>query len=250
MQKLLNYRFEEGRLKGQSFGNLFIAAMNGISGNFVEAIKNVSDVMAIKGTVLPVSLESVTLSAELCNGEIVNGESQIPLKAMEKKSKIKRVSINPKRIEPLPEAIEAIMSAQAVIVGPGSLYTSIIPNLLVDGVEDALRATKAKRFYIPNIMTQPGETDDYDAWDHIHAIEAHLKNHAEKIFDYIVINRGKDMGEPFDKYKSGGAERVRFIKERFAGGKYSLIEGDYIDIKQNYIRHDADKIAEVILERV
>jgi uncharacterized cofD-like protein len=250
MQKLLNYRFEEGRLKGQSFGNLFIAAMNGISGNFVEAIKNVSDVMAIKGTVLPVSLESVTLSAELCNGEIVNGESQIPLKAMEKKSKIKRVSINPKRIEPLPEAIEAIMSAQAVIVGPGSLYTSIIPNLLVDGVEDALRATKAKRFYIPNIMTQPGETDDYDAWDHIHAIEAHLKNHAEKIFDYIVINRGKDMGEPFDKYKSGGAERVRFLKERFAGGKYSLIEGDYIDIKQNYIRHDADKIAEVILERV
>jgi len=250
MQKLLNYRFEEGRLKGQSFGNLFIAAMNGISGNFVEAIKNVSDVMAIKGTVLPVSLESVTLSAELCNGEIVNGESQIPLKAMEKKSKIKRVSINPKRIEPLPEAIEAIMNAQAVIVGPGSLYTSIIPNLLVEGVEDALRATKAKRFYIPNIMTQPGETDDYDAWDHIQAIEAHLKNHAEKIFDYIVINRGKDMGEPFDKYKSGGAERVRFLKERFVGKKYSLIEGDYIDIKQNYIRHDADKIAEVILERV
>ncbi|SHE73075.1 gluconeogenesis factor YvcK family protein [Alkalibacter saccharofermentans] len=250
MQKLLNYRFEEGRLKGQSFGNLFIAAMNGISGSFMEAIKNVSDVMAIKGTVLPVSLESVTLCAELANGEIVNGESQIPLKAMEKKSKIKRVSISPHEINPLPEAIEAIINAQAVIIGPGSLYTSIIPNLLVEGIEDALRRTKAKRFYIPNIMTQPGETDDYDVLDHVEAIEAHLKNPKEKIFDYVVINRGKEIGEPLDIYKSGGAERVRFIEEKFEGKSYKLIKGDYIDIKQNYIRHDADKIAEVILERV
>ena len=247
MQKLLNYRFEEGRLKGQSFGNLFIAAMNGISGNFVEAIKNVSDVMAIKGTVLPVSLESVTLSAELCNGEIVNGESQIPLKAMEKKSKIKRVSINPKRIEPLPEAIEAIMSAQAVIVGPGSLYTSIIPNLLVDGVEDALRATKAKRFYIPNIMTQPGETDGYAVSDHIKALFDHAGG---GIVDYVVVNKGKIDNELEERYKGDGAVLVKIDDKKIRKLNVNLIEGDFVRVRKGLIRHDAEKLASILIETI
>ncbi|QSX07814.1 YvcK family protein [Alkalibacter rhizosphaerae] len=250
MQQLLNYRFEEGMLKGQSFGNLFLAAMNGISGNFMEAVKNASDVMAIKGTVLPISLDQITLRATFQNGETVNGESIIPARAIERKTKIKEVSIDPADAKPLPEAIDAIMDAQAIIIGPGSLYTSIIPNLLVEGMKEALLKTKAKRFYISNIMTQPGETEGYDVWDHVQAIAAHMKCDSQEIFDYIVINRGKELGESLEKYQQGGAARVRFLEERFAGMSYELIKDDFSEIKSQYIRHNAYKVAEAILEKV
>jgi uncharacterized cofD-like protein len=250
MQKLLNYRFEEGMLKGQNFGNLFLAAMNGISGSFMEAIKHASDVMAIKGRVLPISLDKITLRAELGNGEFVDGESKIPSKALEQKSKIRELSIFPADAKPLPEAIEAIMAAQAVIVGPGSLYTSIIPNLLVEGMKEALLTTKAKRFYISNIMTQPGETDGYDVWDHLRAIETHLKCDGQTIFDYVVINRGKELGSPLEKYEMGGSERVRFLEGSFRGTTYRLILDDFSEIKGAYIRHNADKVSEAILENV
>lgn len=250
MQQLLNYRFTDGMLKGQSFGNLFLAAMNGISGNFMEAVKRASDVMAIKGTVLPISLDAITLHAKLHNGETINGESVIPVKAIEQQTKIKEVSISPANAKPLPDAIEAIMEAQVVIIGPGSLYTSIIPNLLVEGMVEALIATRAKRFYIPNIMTQPGETDDYDVWDHVKAIETHVNCGVEPIFDYIVVNRGKELGQPLEKYQKGGANRVRFLEERFAGTHYTLILDDFTEVKGNYIRHNAYKLAEVILEKV
>lgn len=250
MQQLLNYRFEEGILKGQSFGNLFIAAMNSINGNFMEAIKNVSDVMAIKGRVLPVTLESITLSAVLQDGQVIDGESHIPAVAIQRGTKIKAVEINPKNVKPLPEAIEAILNAQAVIIGPGSLYTSIIPDLLVHGIEEALQNTKAKRFYISNIMTQPGETEGYDIWDHIEAIEGHLTNPSKRIFDYIVINQGKAVEESIDKYKTGGSEHVRFNISKFKGREYKFIIGDYVEVVNDYIRHDAEKISEEILEKI
>ncbi|MBF7095921.1 YvcK family protein [Alkalibacter sp. M17DMB] len=250
MQKLLNYRFEEGMLKGQSFGNLFIAAMNGISGNFMEAIRSVSDVMAIKGRVLPVSLDKIILRAKLTDGEMVDGESHIPQRAIEKNTKIQKVSIHPSNVKPLDEAIEAIINAQAVIIGPGSLYTSVIPNLLVDGIEDALRRTEAEIFYISNIMTQPGETDDYDVWDHVRAIETHLRKPDETIFDYIVVNRDIEPGESLDTYRMGGSQRVRFTESEFMNHRYKLILGDFAQVKSNYIRHDADKLAEAILEKV
>jgi len=250
MQRLLNYRFAEGSLKGQSFGNLFIAAMNGISGDFMRAIKDVSDVMAIKGTVLPVSLDRITLSAQLKDGEIVNGESEIPRRALFKKSPIKMVKIHPESVRPLPDAIKAIMDAQAVIIGPGSLYTSIIPDLLVHGIEEALQNTKAKRFYIPNIMTQPGETDGYGVCDHIDAIERHLRHPEKKIFDYVLVDNNDDHFPAFEKYRREGAHKVRFSPLRFQRTPYQAIIGDYLEIKQNYIRHDAKKIAESVLERV
>lgn len=250
MQQLLNYRFEEGMLKGQSFGNLFLAAMNGISGNFMEAVKRASDVMAIKGTVLPISLEKITLCAKLLNGEVVNGESFIPVKALEHKTNIKEVSIFPADAKPLPDAIDAIMDAQAVIIGPGSLYTSIIPNLLVGGLVDALKKTQAKRFYVVNIMTQPGETDGYDVRDHVKAIESHLGCSCTDIFDYLVINRSDALGEPLEKYELGGASLVPFVEERFRSTTYSLIIDDFTEVKSGYIRHDARKVAEAILEKV
>lgn len=250
MQQLLNYRFEEGMLKGQSFGNLFLAAMNGISGNFMEAVKRASDVMAIKGKVLPISLEKITLCAKMYNGETVNGESEIPTKAIAHKTKIQEVSIYPPDAKPLPDAIEAILDAQAIIIGPGSLYTSIMPNLLVKGLMDALKRTSAKRFYISNIMTQPGETDGYDVRDHVQAMENHVGCSGKDLFDYLVINQGKSLGEPLEKYEMGGASLVRFDEERFRGTSYELILDDFSQVESGYIRHDAKKVSEAILERV
>src|SRR5699024_5543511 len=173
MEKLFQYRFQEGSLKGQNFGNLFIAAMNEITGNFEEAIRNISDVLKVKGTVLPVTLDNIVLHGELENGECVEGESQIPIIAKEKGQRIKKISIHPPKAAPLKYAIEAINAADAIILGPGSLYTSIIPNLLVDDLPNTISRTEALKIYIPNIMTQPGETDFYNVMDHVGALLEH-----------------------------------------------------------------------------
>ncbi|MFZ7121702.1 MAG: gluconeogenesis factor YvcK family protein [Eubacteriaceae bacterium] len=247
MQELLNYRFNEGRLRGQSFGNLFIAAMNSISDNFVEAIKNVSEVMAVKGTVLPVTLEDITLSAELSNGDVINGESIIPEIVREKKIKIKKVKINPSKVCALPYCLEAISEADIIILGPGSLYTSLIPNLLVTNMKEALIKTNAKRYYISNVMTQPGETEGYDLFDHIAAIESHI-NTDQKIFDYLVVNNGVANKKHLKHYELEGSELVvnDFIK--FKKNDYKFIVGDFIEVKNGYIRHNAGKIVKIILD--
>ncbi|MFZ7132195.1 MAG: gluconeogenesis factor YvcK family protein [Eubacteriales bacterium] len=246
MQELLNYRFKEGRLQGQCFGNLFIAAMNSISNNFVEAIKNVSEVMAVKGKVLPVTLEDITLTAQLANGDVINGESIIPEMVRKRKSKINSVSINPSSVCALPYCLDAIAEADIIILGPGSLYTSIIPNLLVDKVEEALSCSKAKKYYICNIMTQPGETDNYDLYDHVISIEQHLK-FSNRIFDYIIANIGEVDDSTLRGYALEGSKLVKADLSRFPHGKYQLILDNYVDIKNDYIRHDAEKIAERIL---
>jgi len=245
MQKLLNYRFTEGRLSGQSFGNLFIAAMNAISDNFVEAIKNVSDVMAIKGTVLPVTLDDITLIAELANGRIVNGESAIPVTVQEVGSKIKTVKINPEKVHALPYCLEAIKEADIIILGPGSLYTSVIPNILVENIEQALCNAKGKRYYISNLMTQPGETQDYDLFDHVEAIESHLKCE-ENIIDYVVANIGEASESVLAPYREQGSDLVKIDLSRFTGSSPEFILDDFIEVKNGYVRHNAHKIVETI----
>ncbi|MPW26358.1 uridine diphosphate-N-acetylglucosamine-binding protein YvcK [Alkalibaculum sp. M08DMB] len=246
MQNLLNYRFEEGRLRGQSFGNLFIAAMNAISDNFVEAIKNVSDVMAVKGTVLPVTTEDITLTAELVNGQIVNGESYIAKSVQEMKSNIKKMRINPCTVKALPYCLDAIEQADIIILGPGSLYTSIIPNLLVENIEIALHNSKGKKFYISNVMTQPGETQGYDLFDHIEAIENHLAN-GSKVVDYIIANSGIVERKYLKQYQLEGSDMVRINLSKFREGYYKFILDDFVEVKNGYIRHNAKKIIETIL---
>lgn len=145
MEKLFQYRFEDGMLKGQSFGNIFIAAMNGVYGNFETAIKEASNVLAITGKVYPMTLENVIISAELHNGKIIKGESHISKGSTAEKSKIKRVSIEPDIINPLPEALEAIREADFIVLGPGSLYTSVIPNLLVGDIINEICKAKAPK---------------------------------------------------------------------------------------------------------
>lgn len=245
MQELFNYRFPGGPMAGQSFGNLFLAAMNGISHDFYDAVRRTSDVLQIKGAVLPVTLSPMVLMATLKNGEIIEGESSIPLAALEQKSPITQMFLKQDDTKPLPETIEAIKNADMIVLGPGSLYTSVIPNLLVKDVARAIFDSRAKRFYICNIMTQPGETDGYTQEDHIRAIEDHLDQAEGRIFDYVVANIGnlpKSIEEKYQKCESIVVETKSPIKQ------YEYILDDYVVMENGFVRHDADLLARRIFE--
>ncbi|RBP44762.1 gluconeogenesis factor YvcK family protein [Garciella nitratireducens] len=248
MEKLLQYRFQEGSLKGQNFGNLFIAAMNEITGNFEQAVKNISDVLKVKGTVIPVTLENIILIAELENGEFVRGESQIPIVAKEKQQRIKRVFIDPSKVAPHQDAIQAIQEADGIILGPGSLYTSIIPNLLVDGLSDAISKAKGVKFYVSNIMTQPGETDCYTVIDHVKAILNHVKySNRNSMVEYIIANNGSIPEYLLQKYREDGSTMVIYNNDKqLKKYPYSFIVDDFVEIKKDYVRHNADKVARII----
>ena len=213
MEELLQYRFKDGRLKNQSFGNLFLAAMDGISNNFEEAVQKMSSVLAVTGRVIPVTLDNMILKAKLKNGRIIDGESNIPKGALKYNSAIDEVFIEPKDAKAIKEALIAINEADAVILGPGSLYTSIIPNLLVREIRDALEKTKALRIYVSNIMTQPGETENYDVKDHIKAINKHAKC---KVVDYVVVNIGKISSDLEEKYRKDNSNIVNINEEAVA----------------------------------
>lgn len=246
MQEVMQYRFEEGGLKGQSFGNLFLAAMNGLYGNFETAVYKLSEIFNITGRVLPVTLESIDLIAKLKNGNIIKGESKIPKEVRKQKSKIEEVYLEPKDAKPLSEVINSIYEADYVIMGPGSLYTSIMPNLLVEGVVEAIKGTKAVKIYIPNVMTQPGETDGYDVLEHVKAINKHTKSN---LIDYIIANSEIIPDNQFEKYKKDGANQVLLDKSQRITLKnmgIKIIEGDLIEIKNDYIRHHADSICDII----
>lgn len=250
MEQLLQYRFKEGSLKGQSFGNLLIAAMNGISNNFEEAIQKINDVLAVTGQVLPVTTEDVTLYAKLRNGKVVKGESQIPIKVKELESRIDQVFIKPDRVKPLAESIEAIYEADVIILGPGSLYTSVIPNLLVPDIAEALKKSSAVKIYVSNVMTQPGETDGYGVWTHIEAMIAHLKY---QVIDYVFVNDEAIPEEVLDRYVKDGAQPISITQEdrsQLYKNGIQVIEGSFIDIKKQYIRHDANRLSELIMKLI
>ena len=224
MKEVMQYRFTEGALKGQSFGNLFLAAMNGLYGNFEVALYKMSQIFAITGKVLPVTLNDINLIAKLKNGKIVKGESRIPKEVKDDKTYIERVYLDEQDAVPLDEVINSIENADIIIMGPGSLYTSIIPNLLVNGVVDAIEKSKAPKVYICNIMTQPGETDDHNVLDHVNAIVKHTN---KNIIDYVILD---------DKQR----KRLKTM-----GAK--TIEENLIEIKNNYIRHDAGHISDIVI---
>lgn len=247
MEDLLQYRFKDGRLKNQSFGNLFLAAMNGISGNFEEAVHKMSSVLAVTGRVMPVTLDNLILKARLKDGSIVEGESNIPKKAIEKNSPIDKVFIEPKGARALKEAVDAIKEADAVILGPGSLYTSVIPNLLVGGIASALQNTNAIKLYVSNIMTQPGETDGFSVEDHIRAIFNHV---GAPVIDYVIINVGKINTELEGKYKEEESHLVKINEDSVASMGVKVIEGDFISIKNGLIRHNSEKLASILIETI
>ncbi|MDU1579001.1 YvcK family protein [Finegoldia magna] len=250
MEKLINYRFSNGQLKGQSLGNLLIAAMNDICGDFNEAIREISNVLAITGKVLPMTLDNVKLFAELEDGSTIEGESNITFLNRKNGGKIKRVYTSPKLLLPLKESIDSIMDADIVLLGPGSLYTSIIPNLLVTDISQALKETKAEVVYILNIMTQPGETNGYSVTDHVVAIIDHANSN---IIDKIVVN-SKEV-DKYAKYRYKSIENSTPIyitdedRENMEKLGIEIIEVDICDISYDYIVHDSNKLMKTILER-
>lgn len=247
MEELLQYRFKDGRLKNQSFGNLFLAAMDGISSNFEEAVHKMSSVLAVTGKVIPVTLDNIILKAKLKNGIIVQGESNIPEEAIRQNSKIEKVFIEPKNARALKEAVEAILEADAIILGPGSLYTSVIPNLLVKDIANAMQKTQAIKLYVSNIMTQPGETDGFGVEDHIKAIFKHTGN---EIIDYVIINVGKIDTDLEGKYKEEESHLVTIDEEKVRSINVNIIEGDFVSVKNGLIRHNSEKLASILIETI
>ncbi len=247
LEQLLQYRFKEGRLKGQNFGNLFLAAMDGISSGFEEAVRRMSDVLAVTGRVLPVTLDDVKLCAVLEDGCTICGESQIGKHNTDHSVRIERVYLEPQTVTPLNEVIDAISEADAVILGPGSLYTSIIPNLLVNGICDAIKNSTAVKLYICNVMTQPGETGGYSVFDHIRAMEEHS---CKGIVDYCIINKAAIPEDLKERYLEDGAEQVRIDRDVVNEAGIKLLERDFVNIKNGYIRHEPDKLAGTVIDLV
>lgn len=247
MQKLLQYRFPEGVLKGQSFGNLFLAAMDGISTSFVEAVRKMSNVLAVTGKVLPVSLEDVQLCAQLEDGFVICGESKIGKHNTFHTGKISKVYLEPSDIKPLQESIDAIKEADIIVLGPGSLYTSVIPNLLVDGICDAIKESNAIKVYVCNIMTQPGETDGYSVYEHINAIERHTY---KGIIDYCIVNTASVPDELKEIYLNDGADVAALDTDKITRAGIKVIGNDILGVTGNFVRHDPSKLADVIVNLV
>lgn len=250
LQELFAYRFDEGRYKNQSFGNLMIAAMVGISDNFEDAISKISDIFAVKGEVLPATNEDVHLVARLMDGTIVQGESKIPYQVLKKQTPIDKVSLKPCGAKALDRSIDAILAADIVFIGPGSLYTSLIPNLLVNGISEAISTTKAKTVYVANLMTQPGETDDFSICDHIDAIT----KHAPLVqFDFVIANNrvvSKEIKERYDRESSKLLVLQKKDKSYFKKHNIEVLEGDFIEVKRGYVRHDVTKVVEFMTNYV
>lgn len=246
MEKLLQYRFQEGDLKGQSFGNLFLAAMTGISESFEAAVRNMSEVLAVTGRVLPVTSENINLIAELEDGFIIKGESRIGSHNTFHPGRIKRVYLDKNNVKPLDSALKAIDEASVIVLGPGSLYTSIIPNLLVDDVAERIANSRAIKIYVANIMTQPGETEGYTVSDHISAIYRHAG--CDGFIDYCIVNTGKVPDEIYRRYVSDGASMVKLDTSRIKKMGIKIIEQDLLQINRGYVRHDPIKLAKAVLE--
>jgi len=243
MEKLFQYRFGgESALAGHSFGNLFIAAMNEVTGDMETALEKSSKVLAVKGNVLPASKESVRLDAIMEDGTVVEGESQIP----EAHKKIKRVKLFPEKVQPVKAALDAIKNADAVILGPGSLYTSVMPNLLVDGVAEALRKTKAIKIYICNVMSQPGETDGYTASMHVKAIIDHAGRGA---VDFALVNGREISDEMKEYYEKEGAYPVVIDEDAINALGVGFVKADMID-ETDVIRHNPDKLAKSVMRMI
>ncbi|MEI8388835.1 MAG: gluconeogenesis factor YvcK family protein [bacterium] len=239
--ELFQYRFVNGHgLEGHSFGNLFLTALCAITGDMVSAVKESSKVLAIRGRVLPSTLDDMKLYAELEDGRIVYGESNIP----DAGGKIKRLGATPENLKALDDVIYAIEEADIIIMGPGSLYTSVIPNLLISEITEAVSRSTAKKIYICNIMTQPGETDGYSVYDHVKAILDHSKH--ENIIDTVLIN--DTLPENLaNKYKVANSFPVQYDLDKVKDlGLKVLIRRLTEENKEGYVRHSAQRITKII----
>lgn len=241
VNKLFKYRFNNGEgLEGHSFGNLFITALCDITGDMVSAVRASSKVLSIRGRVLPATLDDMKLVAEMEDGRIIHGESTIP----EAHGKIKRLFTEPENCKALPEVIQAIRNAELIILGPGSLYTSVIPNLLIKEISDEIAKSKAKKIYVCNIMTQPGETDNYKASDHLRALIQHAGS--SKIVDAVLVNNALPQTLS-DKYEKAGSFPVEVDSTEIKKLGIKICAKKLIqDSKEGLVRHSSSRVARAL----
>ena len=220
-------------------------AMEQSNKDFVSSIEQISQVMNITGRVLPVTLDSVNICAELEDGTIIEEKDKIPQIVVEKVSKINRVFVNPTNCRVAPGVLEAIKEADAIIIGPGSLYTNVIPNLLVKNVAKTIKESKAIKIYVSNIMTEPGQTDDYSLSDHVNTIFEHV---GEGIIDYCIYDTGEIVPEYIKMYNEMGSDLVEQDVAKLRAKGIKLLQRKLSSIVDDSIRHDADCVAESIVQ--
>lgn len=233
MSRLFEYRFSEGEgLEGHSFGNLFIAAMTNVAGNFEEAVRETSRVLAVRGQILPATLHSLTLCARTDDGTIIRGES-----AITEHGHVREIYLDPPTIQANPDAIRAILQADMIICGPGSLMTSVMPNLLVDGIRRAIEVSSALKVYVCNVATQQGETDEFSVSDHFQTLRQHLKGN---LFDFVLANSNYNGGLPEELH----SEPVKIDRIHLDGAR--VVKSDVVAVENRY-RHDSKKLADALV---
>ena len=245
MQQLLAYRFPDGRLAGQAFGNLLLAALNGISPSFDQAVAQMSEVLAITGRILPVTNANVQLEAVFENGTSVRGESKISDAKKEQNCRIHHVRLLPEHTQALPAALDAIREAEVILLGPGSLYTSVIPNLLVDGISEAISESSALKIYVCNIMTQDGETEGMTAQDHVAAL---LEHGGPGLVDLCLCNSDPIGRELLERYSAEDAEPMRVNRREIELLGVEMVCRPLLDEDCGYARHSGLKVAQAVLD--
>ena len=245
IEKLMNYEFKTGKLKGLKFSDIYFSAMKNITGNFEDSIIKSNEIFNMVGKVMPVTLDEMKIVAELANGYIVEEKSRIPEVVSDKITKISRIMLNPSNCRPAPGVVDAIKNADCIIIGPGSLYTNVIPNLLVNGVAKAIKESTAIKVYVSNIMTEPGQTDNYSVTDHINAIIEHC---GTGIIDYCIYDTGEIIPEFIKKYNLEGQDLVEQDVDKIKGIKF--LQRNLSMISNDLIRHDPSLVAASIIELI
>jgi uncharacterized cofD-like protein len=248
LSRLFQFRFTSGAgLKGHSFGNLFLTALTGVTGDFQEAVKVSGEVLAIRGSIVPSTMTDVTLEAVLDDGRVVKGETKVS----QSLRRIKRVRLRPSRCRPMPQTLKAIEQADGITIGPGSLYTSLIPNLLVKGVPAAIRNSRGAKIFICNLMTQPGETTHFSAADHLRAIYDHA---GMALFDYVLVNKAPISAAARKRYQAQKSQPVDIDRGKLERMGVHVVEGNFVSEKRSgpaagrWVRHDPDELARAILD--
>jgi uncharacterized cofD-like protein len=242
LSRLFQYRFQSGRgLKGHSFGNLFLTALTNITGDFAHAVRVSSEVLASMGRIYPSTVGNVALEAVLSDGSVVTGETRIS----KSRERIERIRLKPRRCDPLGESLEAIEQADLITFGPGSLFTSVIPNLLVSGITNAIRRSQAVKAYFVNLMWQPGETIDFTASDHVRAIHRHARG---KLLDYAVVNNRPVAAALRRRYERELARPVENDLDKLLGMGMKVMAGNLLVVEDQKVRHNPEEIAAVALK--
>lgn len=247
MKKLLDYEFKNTKLKDLKFGDIYLSAINEVCGDFTKSIETTSNILNMSGKILPVTLDEMKICAELDDGTIIDEKEKIPEIVTDKIAKISRIFITPTNCRPAPGVIEAIENADVIIIGPGSLYTNVIPNLIIKNVSKAIKDSKAIKIYISNIMTELGQTDDFSICDHINAIYEHA---GQELFDYCIYDTGEIVPEYIKKYNQKGEDLVEQDISKVKAKGIKVLQRNLSNIVDESIRHDSDAVAASIIDLI